>query len=95
MPHSYGEQIEGTAGVNGQGRVTLPKTVRDAAGIKPGDTLYAHTDKDGELVLETRQARIRRIRELANPTGTTESLVDELIADRRAEAAREADEDAA
>ncbi len=90
MSYDYRGQIEETVGVNGQGRVTLPKAVRDAAGIEPGATLYIHTDRSGELVLETRQARIRRIRALAAPTdGSTGAQSDELIAERRAEAARE------
>ncbi|WP_075848118.1 AbrB/MazE/SpoVT family DNA-binding domain-containing protein [Saccharomonospora sp. CUA-673] len=89
------EELNSRVGVNQQGRVTLPKRAREAAGIKPGDTLYVHVDKSGELVLETRAARLRRIRSLANPTGDTSSAVDELIADRRAEAAREEREGAA
>lgn len=87
---SYGVQSDEAVGVNSQGRVTLPKAVRDAAGIEPGTILYIHTDRSGELVLETRQARIRRIRALAAPTdGSTAAQSDELIAERRAEAARE------
>jgi len=88
-------ELHSKVGVNQQGRVTLPKGAREAAGIQPGDTLYVHVDKSGELVLETRAARLRRIRALANPTGETSSAVDELIADRRAEAAREEHEGAA
>lgn len=90
MPEHQEEDLHGKVGVNQQGRVTLPKTAREAAGIHPGDTLYVHTDKSGELVLETRAARLRRIRTLANPTGETASAVDELIADRREAAEHEA-----
>lgn len=94
MPQHHDADLHRKVGVNQQGRVTLPKEAREAAGIQPGDTLYVHVDKSGELVLETRTARLRRIRKLANPTGEKDS-VDELIADRRAEAAREQNEGAA
>lgn len=79
---------------NEQGRVTIPAWLRQVTGIGPGSRLVAY-EEDGRVVLETREHLARRIqREVAAAwTGETSSAVDELIADRRADAAREAEED--
>ena len=71
------------------GAVTIPVELRDALGLRPGDTLLLLLE-DGELRLFTREQGIRRAQEIVRryvPEGV--SLVDELIAERRAEAARE------
>ena len=72
------------------GRVVIPAGMRAALGVKPGDTLVARV-VDGELSLMSQKAAVRRAQKLVRrfvPEGV--SLVDELIAERRAEAAREA-----
>ncbi len=67
----------------------IPPAFRREMGVKPGDTLIVEMD-DGELRVRSLPLAIARVqarmREL-NPEGR--SLADELIADRRAEAARE------
>lgn len=71
------------------GRVVIPAEMRAALGVKPGDTLLARV-VDGELMLLPHKAAVRRAQLLVRsfvPDGV--SLVDELIAERRAEAARE------
>ncbi|GAA4861732.1 hypothetical protein GCM10023403_27790 [Pseudonocardia benzenivorans] len=76
--------------VNNQGRVTIPAQVRRAAGIEPGDSVLIHVE-DGRVVIETRAqlaARVRR--EVAAAWEGTGSVVDELAAERRAEARAEA-----
>lgn len=78
--------------VNGQGRVTIPADMRRAAGIAPGETVYMHVEDNGAVVLENRATYAARIRRevAASWTGDpSASVVDELAADRRAEAARE------
>lgn len=72
------------------GRVTIPAPVRRAAGIEPGQRLVAYVE-DGRVVLEEWGHLLRRVqnRVAAATAGHTGSAVDELIADRRAEAARE------
>lgn len=75
--------------VNGQGRVTIPAEMRRAAGLAPGETAYIHIEHDA-LVLENRTTYARRIRrEIAEQWTGSGSVVDELAAERRAEAARE------
>lgn len=71
------------------GRVVIPKPLRDKLGLKEGDTVLFAL-RDGEVVLTTRIGGLERARALLSrrvPEGV--SLVDELIAERRAEAARE------
>ncbi len=72
-----------------QGRVVIPAALRRELGLRPGDRLLARVE-DGQIVLETREAIMARIKArfaAAVPPGV--SLVDELIAERRAEARRE------
>lgn len=71
------------------GRVVIPAEVRAAMMIKPGDTMSASV-VDGELRLMSRDVAIRRAQELVRryvPEGV--SLVDELVAQRRADARRD------
>ncbi|MDP2794644.1 MAG: AbrB/MazE/SpoVT family DNA-binding domain-containing protein [Sulfurisoma sp.] len=71
------------------GRVVIPAEIRHSLGLKEGDTVLFDL-RDGEVVLTTRRARLARARALIRryvPEGI--SLADELIAKRRAEAARE------
>lgn len=73
------------------GRVVVPAEIRKAMNIKDGDTVYWEL-VDGEARLTTKLARIRRAQELIQkhcPAQPGESVVDEFIAERRAEAARE------
>ncbi len=69
--------------------MVIPATFRREMGVKVGDTLIAEV-VDGELRVRPRNLAVanaqRLMRELV-PSGV--SLADELIADRRAEAARE------
>lgn len=73
-----------------QGRLVLPKALRDQLGAEEGTVYEAHVE-DGRLILETRQSLLRRMqRELAEAVGGGRSLAEELIAERRDEARREA-----
>ncbi len=76
--------------VGDRGRVVLPSEVRSALGLVPGSRMLLSTEKDGSL-------RLRPYRSVADqgrgmlaglePAG--ESMVDELLAERRREAVRE------
>jgi len=69
-----------------QGRALIPKPLRDALGVRDGDEAVAWLE-DGRLVLESRAALLKRLQDrYADVEG---SLADELIAERREEAARE------
>ncbi len=76
--------------VDAGGRVLIPSAVRDAMQIGEGDTLLAWLE-NGELHLVSSQVALRQAQELARKlirgAGT---LADELIAERREEARREA-----
>jgi len=72
-----------------QGRVVIPARLRDALHLNPGEVLVAHIDGD-RLVLERREAVLARLRAaFRSAVPRTASLVDELLTERRDEAARE------
>jgi bifunctional DNA-binding transcriptional regulator/antitoxin component of YhaV-PrlF toxin-antitoxin module len=62
--------------------------MRSALGIKQGDELAARLD-GRRIVLEPRGEFLRRIQEEVRGARGRRSLVEELIAERRGEAARE------
>lgn len=73
------------------GRVVVPAEVRRALGVAEGETLVGEL-RDGEFVLTTRRAKLEAARALFQkycPPVPGRSLVDEFLAERRAEAARE------
>lgn len=73
------------------GRLIAPDELARELDLKPGDSLTIDRE-DGKLVLKTYLQVVRevqaRVRALL-PADYTGSLVDELIAERRAEARRE------
>lgn len=73
-----------------QGRVVIPAALRKALHLQPGDRLIARLEGDA-LVLERREAIGKRLQDRFRHIPAHVSLVDELIAQRRAEAAKEAD----
>jgi AbrB family looped-hinge helix DNA binding protein len=84
MPPS--DAVEVTVGP--QGRVVVPAPLRRRLGIEPGDVLVARAEDD-RLVLERRAAILERIRRRLAVVPAHISMVEELIAERRAEAERE------
>jgi bifunctional DNA-binding transcriptional regulator/antitoxin component of YhaV-PrlF toxin-antitoxin module len=69
---------------DGKGRTVIPAALRAEAGIREeGDVLVGHVE-DGRLVVETRAAIRRRLREQA-AVRRTEGVVDRLLAERRAD----------
>ncbi|MBI4311978.1 MAG: AbrB/MazE/SpoVT family DNA-binding domain-containing protein [Chloroflexi bacterium] len=77
--------------VGPQGRIVLPAAVRNKLDIKPGDELLLLIE-DGHIVLLTRDQLWAKIRERFKDVPAGVSLADELIAERRAEAKRESEE---
>ena len=74
------------------GRVVIPVEYRKSLGIEPGDEIIV-SFKDGEIKITTVREAVRRAQAIVRrfvPEGV--SLVDELIQERRREAARESRE---
>lgn len=72
--------------VDSQGRALIPKTIRDALNVSGGDELVGRLE-GGRLVLESRRSLLERLQ--ARYAEVEGSLADELLAERREEAARE------
>lgn len=72
------------------GRVVIPVALRAQLDMREGDQLIWRVDGD-QLVVTTRRAQLRKaqamFRQVVPPDAP--SVADELIAERRAEAARE------
>lgn len=71
-----------------QGRLVIPAEVRTALGLSPGDRLHLHVSGQ-RLVLERQQDAAAELRGLAASVPRSRSLVEELLAERRAAAASE------
>ena len=77
------------AKIDSQGRILIPADIRRAAGLNVGDQVMLRVERD-EVRVFTRASATRRLREIAARYHVPgRSLVDELIAERRAEAERE------
>ena len=72
-----------------KGRVVLPAAIRRALGLEQGAELLVRLEGEG-ILLEPRGAALRRLRSFFDgvPAGT--SLVDDVLAERRREAAHDA-----
>ncbi len=78
-----------TVRLGSNGRLVIPAEYRKALGVGEGDELVVRFE-DGELRLSTRKTALRRAQERVRryvPEGV--SLADELIQERREEAAKE------
>ena len=70
-------------------RVVIPAEYRKALGLRVGDDVIMRLE-DGEVRIFTWRQAVRRAQEIVRRwIPDDRSLVDELIAERRAEAARE------
>lgn len=71
------------------GRLVIPAPLREALGLTAGDEVVLRVT-DGELRLLSRAAAIERFQDLVRARVPADRLLsEELIAERRAEAARE------
>ena len=78
--------------MSADGHLIIPASMRRDMGLETGGHLVGKVE-DGRLVLEPYQAVVQRVQDyFSRYADPTRSIVDELIADRRAEAARENEE---
>lgn len=90
-PSQLPTRLKSRLQIGAGGRIVIPAEIRSAMGIGEGDIVLARV-VDGELRLLSQEAAIRKAQEVVRkhvPEGV--SLVDELIAERRADARREAE----
>ncbi|MEX0630213.1 MAG: AbrB/MazE/SpoVT family DNA-binding domain-containing protein [Chloroflexota bacterium] len=79
-----------TVRVGPDGRILVPVELRRELGLQPGMPLVARVEDD-RLVLERRETVLRRLQSLFGAIPEGVSLADELVAERRREAEREAE----
>ncbi len=82
-------ELQARAQLGEKGRLVIPVAMREALGIKPGDSVELRIENH-ELRISTRRARIRRAQERARqyiPEGVL--LSEELSAERREAAKHE------
>lgn len=80
--------------IDSAGRIVIPAEMRAAIMVKPGDTVVARV-VDGEFRLVSPAAALKRVQAFARQWKAEhpgESVVDELISERRVEARRELEE---
>ena len=76
------------------GRVIIPSEMRDAMNLKQGDGMLATLEPNGELRLAPLADKVRELHAITakyHPEGV--SLVDEFLAEKYAETARENEQD--
>lgn len=76
-----------TVSIKPDGRVLVPADLRREFGAGPEEALVARVE-DGKLVIERRADAIRRVQDRFVSASPGVSLVDELLAERRAEVER-------
>ena len=77
------------AQISANGRVVIPASYRKAMGLKGGEILTLTLDENGLHLESQRQAMLRAQAIVRQHVQSGRSLSDELIAERREEAARE------
>ncbi len=80
--------MDATVVLGKQGRLVIPAEIRAALGLAAGDHLQLHL-ADGRLVLQRPKNAVAQLRALGSAMPPSRSLVDELLAERRASAADE------
>ncbi len=81
--------VEAQAVIGDKGRLVIPAAIREALNLQPGDRIEMYVENH-ELHLSAQHNRIARAQERARKLiQPGRSIVDELIAERRAEALAE------
>lgn len=83
------QQYQQTLFLDAEGRLTLPDVIRQELGLDEGDRFILTVSETGVLQLVSLKQQIHSLRGiLTNPT-PGQSVVDELIQERRRSASRE------
>jgi AbrB family looped-hinge helix DNA binding protein len=86
------KSLRARARIGAGGRLVIPAEIRRALGLKDGESVVLRVE-DGELRVWSVREGIRRAQAIASKyIRPGESMVDELIAERRAENARDEEE---
>jgi bifunctional DNA-binding transcriptional regulator/antitoxin component of YhaV-PrlF toxin-antitoxin module len=86
---TYSNQHEQTLYLDAEGRLLLPDSIRQELGLAEGDRFILSISETGVLQLTSLKRQVHSLRGiLTNPT-PAESVVDELIQERRRSAAYE------
>jgi bifunctional DNA-binding transcriptional regulator/antitoxin component of YhaV-PrlF toxin-antitoxin module len=75
-----------------QGRLVVPAELRRELGVEADDLFVGWIDEDSRLILQRREDIEKEIWALVPPSKTLKS--DELVAERRRDAARESEKEA-
>jgi antitoxin PrlF len=78
--------------IGAQGRLVLPADLRTALGFVEGSVVVAYIEGEGRLVIESPEAIQRTLLQEWSEVAGEVSLVEELRSERRAAAAREAEQ---
>ncbi len=76
--------MDATIVMGKQGRVVIPAEIRGQLGLAPGDQLHLHLHGT-RLIIERPEDAVRELRQIGAAIPPTRSLVEELLADRRAD----------
>lgn len=79
-----------TLQLGNRGRIVLPAAVRHRLDLKQGDRLILSVEADGTLLLQGARTLAQRLQGMFAELAPGVDLADELLADRRAEARRDA-----
>ena len=75
--------------IGDRGRLVLPSSIRSALGLQPGTRMLVTAEDDGSLTLRPYRAVAETSRGMFSGLAKGGSLVDDLLAERRAQAHRE------
>jgi len=74
--------------INEQGRLVIPAELRAASGIKPGSEVVLEA-REGEIRIRNVDDALTRVQAKYKRLAQSRNVVDEFLAERREEAARE------
>ncbi|HVX13846.1 MAG TPA: AbrB/MazE/SpoVT family DNA-binding domain-containing protein [Pirellulales bacterium] len=82
-------EIKARCKIDLAGRITIPADVRQQLNIGPGDEVFLEVH-DGQMTVSTFQVVVRELQqEIGQRAKPGDSVVDELLVERQAEADRE------